>query len=252
MKEKVHIKRLENVAYITINRPEKRNAMDMESMDLLEKKLDEIENNQADKVVAITGAGNEAFCSGGDLSVFHHLRTKEEAHAMLQKMSQVLFRLFLFPKPTVALLNGTAVGGGCEIASACDIRVSAPHAKFGFVQGKLAITTGWGGTSMLLERIEPAKALEIVMTARMYSAKEGKNLGFISSLIEGDFKKESERYLSSYVNLNSDVLAAYKARFTDRIDREKLQQRIEREIDDCSTLWAKDAHHDAVDKFIRK
>ncbi|WP_261179315.1 enoyl-CoA hydratase/isomerase family protein [Anaerobacillus sp. CMMVII] len=104
------------------------------------------------KIVVLTGAGTDAFCSGGDLSIFHHIHTKGEAKEMLLKMAKVLHKLFFFSKPTVAYLNGTTVGGGCEIATACDFRIAEKKLKIGFIQGRLGITTGWGGSTYLMER----------------------------------------------------------------------------------------------------
>src|SRR5690606_14490185 len=98
------------------NRPEKWNAIDYDVMDGLAQVIKEVEANDDDRVFVITGAGQKAFCSGGDLSVFQHLKTEKEAHQMLSRMGMILHSLATLSKPTVALLNGLAIGGGCELA----------------------------------------------------------------------------------------------------------------------------------------
>ena len=105
------------IAKFTIDRPEMRNAINYAVMEGLEKFLDQIEENPEVAYAVITGAGDRAFCSGGDLSEFHSLRTADEAYPMLSKMAGLLYRVATLPMPVIALVNGTAVGGGCEIAT---------------------------------------------------------------------------------------------------------------------------------------
>lgn len=161
----------DGVVWFTIHRPEKRNAIDFEVMDKLEETIAMAEKNDNVKMLVITGTGDEAFCSGGDLSNFQHLQA-EAAKQMLEKMGKILYSLLTLPKPTVALINGTAIGGGCELATACDFRYAKGGSKIGFVQGKLGITTGWGGATMLLEKLPYTQALDILLRAERISAEK--------------------------------------------------------------------------------
>ncbi|WP_096199245.1 enoyl-CoA hydratase/isomerase family protein [Bacillus sp. FJAT-45350] len=250
---KVELTRESGIAWVTLNRPDKRNAIDFEVMELLHQVLTEVEENDDDKILVIRGAGDQAFCSGGDLSIFHNLHTKEQAQEMLSKMGEVLFRLFFFPKPTVAVINGSAVGGGCEIASACDFRIAAPHVKIGFVQGTLGITTGWGGATMLLQRLNQVEAMEMLLSCKRYSADEARDIGFIHRVMyEADFSKGCCNWLSSFTKQSGGVLKAYKHRWCDQFDKEDIKRRMAKEIDECSTLWASDEHHEAVQRFLAK
>ncbi|WP_026674389.1 enoyl-CoA hydratase/isomerase family protein [Alkalihalobacterium bogoriense] len=238
---------------VTINRPSIRNAIDYDVMDELVVVLDEVERHPEDKVLVITGQGEEAFCSGGDLSVFHSLHTKEEAKEMLMKMGMILYRLFFFPKVTVAAINGTAVGGGCELAISCDYRIAASHAKVGFVQGGLGITTGWGGSTFLSERIGATQAMKALLSCKRFNAEEAHAMRIIDSVLaKSNFKMESKEWISPLLHSSMPVLKTYKQRMLDRFDKENIKRRIMREIDECAVLWASEEHHEAVKKFLRK
>lgn len=251
---KLEVKRENGLVQLMINRPEKRNAIDYDVMEALDQVLTEINENEEDKLVIVRGVGTEAFCSGGDLSIFHGLRTKDEAYSMLSKMGEILFKLFFLEKPTVAALNGTAVGGGCEIATACDFRIASSHVKVGFVQGTLGITTGWGGSTMLIERFKKQTAMEMLMTCQRYSAKQAFELGFIQRIFDEDkpFDEAIMHYINPFIRQSTSVLAAYKKRWIDQFDKDEVKARFKREIDECSTLWASDEHHEAVERFLSK
>lgn len=245
-------KRRNSISWVILNRPQVRNAVNFEMMDELHDVLDEIEKTN-DKLLIITGNGDKAFCSGGDLSSFHSLHTEEEAFSMLSKMGNVLKKLFLFKKPTIALLNGVAVGGGCELATACDIRIAKKNIKFGFVQGKLGITTGWGGGTMLFERVPSSVALDYLLSSQIHTSEKGFEDGFIQFLLEeGDLKEECENVLAPYLNQSVDVLTAYKEMWLRRLDSGKIVENIDKEIRNCAKLWESDEHHQAVQNFLKK
>ncbi|MEA3318822.1 MAG: enoyl-CoA hydratase/isomerase family protein [Bacillota bacterium] len=232
--------------WFTINRPDKRNAIDYDVMNELKSAINQVRENQDIRAFIITGSGNQSFCSGGDLSVFHALHTKEDAYSMLSKMGGILYDLMTLPVPTVALINGTAIGGGCEIASACDQRWALTHAKLGFVQGRLGITTGWGGASMLMEKIPHASAIKMLTSAKTYTASEAVELGFIQKVVPF-FEPQS---LQEEIAVSSAVLRSYKKSFISRWEQTALKERMLAEIEQCSVLWEQDEHHDAVKAFL--
>lgn len=238
-----------NIAWIKLNRPEKRNAIDYEVMELFAAKLSEAKHLDTVKAVVVTGEGTEAFCSGGDLSVFHAIHTKNEAIQMLEKMAKVLHELFFFPKPTIAYLNGTAVGGGCEIATACDFRMAEKNVKLGFIQGRLGITTGWGGSTYLMEKINKVDALELLLFANTFDANKGLSCGFIQKIVT---KSEFDLWLEGLTKPPIGVMKAYKERFLSKYDQEAIFQQVMAEIDRCSDLWETPEHHEAVSRFIHK
>lgn len=232
-----------------INRPEKRNAINFEVMDGLEKAL-QLAKQEHVKVLMITGAGEQAFCSGGDLSVFHRLRTEQQAYKMLAKMSEILYQLVTLQKPTIAILNGTAVGGGCELAISCDFRIAREGIKAGFVQGNLAITSGWGGGTILTEKLPHDCALTMLMEAKIYETDRLKQLGFVNETYNGDPLLAGTSLVELLLNKQTDVLVAYKQMLVRKWEATRLKERIEKEVSECAILWEKDAHHEAVDRFM--
>lgn len=241
----------EGFLQFVINRHERRNAVNFEVMDGLQVAINEVKKSNHLGLV-ITGEGDKAFCSGGDLSVFHKLKTEEEAYGMLSKMADILFELFMLPKPTIALINGIAIGGGCEIAAACDFRFSHSSVRAGFVQGNLAITTGWGGGTMLLERLPSSQALSMLMKAKIYEASELKEMGFIDFMYDGCHLEGLRAGLETIPSIEKDVLQAYKHLVLNRRDPFKLKEQMIREVRQCSILWEKEAHHEKVNHFINK
>ena len=235
----------------TITRAEKRNAINYEVMQGL---MEVMKRAAEPDVLAliITGIGDRAFCSGGDLSVFHLLHSKEEAYPMLSKMSNILYSLLTLPIPTISLINGTAIGGGCELATACDFRLARKGIKAGFIQGKQAITTGWGGGSILGEKLTLSNAMKLLMEAEMKTAEELKEAGFIDALFENDALEACEAFLENILKKELSVLQSYKKMWIRKWEEGKLRERIEEEVRTCALLWESDAHHNYVNNFINK
>ncbi|HSJ37199.1 MAG TPA: enoyl-CoA hydratase/isomerase family protein [Planococcus sp. (in: firmicutes)] len=233
----------------TIDRPEIRNAINDEVMQGLEK-LVERAISELPRLVIITATGDRAFCSGGDLSVFHALETEEEAYPMLKRMGDVLYGIKTLPVPVAALVNGAAVGGGCEIATACDYRLVRSHVRAGFIQGTLAITSGWGGGTYLFEALQHDHALKMLSEARLYSADELLANGWATAIIQGE--GDVEQFLESFRNVLPEVHRAYKEMAVRKWQATNLVERVEAEIRSCSQLWASDAHHAAVARFLKK
>jgi enoyl-CoA hydratase/carnithine racemase len=235
----------------TITRDEKRNAIDYEVMQGLLEVIEQAKKPEI-KALVITGSGLRAFCSGGDLAVFHALSTHEEAYKMLSKMSEILYSLLVLPKPVLGLINGPAVGGGCEILAACDFRIARSGIKAGFVQGKQAITTGWGGGTILAEKLSASKAMKLLMEAELKPVEELKAEGFIDEVFKGDPLSACESFLDKVVSLDSSVLQSYKNILIRKWEDAKLSERMEAEVQNCSYLWESDAHHLYVNSFLNK
>lgn len=238
------------ILMITLNRPEKRNAINFQMIKDLREVIDFAENDESVKMLVIKGAGEQAFCSGGDLSEFHALETEAEAYKMLTMMGEILYRLATLSKPTIAYLNGAAVGGGCEIAAACDIRIANHHTVVGFVQANQGITTGWGGGTLLLEKLQAQEAMQMLMSGAVISALEAKEIGFISEIMDDEHCFTS--YLEKYGNKQMDVLKAYKRLLVAKWEAAHLKERMDEEIKVCSKLWETEEHISAVKQFLQR
>jgi enoyl-CoA hydratase/carnithine racemase len=251
MDYKIELDNKSGILLFTITREDKRNAINYEVMDGLGKAMDRALQEDV-RVLAITGAGDKAFCSGGDLTAFHSLHTEQEAYGMLSQMGELLYKLAVFPKPTVAIINGTAVGGGCELAAACDYRIARTGAKIGFIQGGLSITTGWGGGTLLFERIENRFAFKMLSEAAVFQAEQLNEFGFIDRLHDKVGAEEVRAFFANEQLIDSNVLQAYKQMMIGKWQEGGLKSRMDKEIHTCAVLWAKDEHHQAVAAFLSK
>jgi enoyl-CoA hydratase len=165
---------------ITINRPDKMNALNREVIEDLCKALDEVYNNPEVKSAIITGAGEKAFVAGADISEFTTL--DEQTGMMLAKRGRVSVfdKVEHCHKPIVAAVNGFALGGGCELAMACHFRTAATNARFGQPEVNLGLIPGYGGTQRLTQLIGKGKAMELLMSADMVGADDAKALGLVN------------------------------------------------------------------------
>jgi enoyl-CoA hydratase len=168
------------LAVVTIDRPHARNAISLETMDQLEKALDGADGAKA---LVLTGAGDRAFVSGGDLKELSALRTEQEAASMAFRMRTICDRIAGFPTPTIAVLNGHALGGGAEFAVAADIRLAADDVKIGFNQVTLEIMPAWGGAERLVTLVGYSKALLLAGTGAVLDAAEAEQIGLVDKVL---------------------------------------------------------------------
>jgi len=175
---------LENGTYtITINRPDKMNALNKDVINDLSNAMDEVYNNADIKTVIITGAGEKAFVAGADISEFLTLGKTEGAALAKRGQDMVFNKIENCPKPVIAAVNGFALGGGCELAMACHLRVAAENARFGQPEVKLGLIPAYGGTQRLTKLIGKTKALELMITTDMINASEALQLGLVNYVV---------------------------------------------------------------------
>ncbi|QCR31699.1 enoyl-CoA hydratase/isomerase family protein [Lysinibacillus sp. SGAir0095] len=243
----------EGIITFTIDRVEKRNAVNDEVMEGLKEAITYIKEHNEVQFFVITGRGEQAFCSGGDLSEFHLLKTEEQAFGMLSKMGNILYELATLPVPTIALINGAAVGGGCEIATACDFRLVSSHSKCGFIQGTLAITSGWGGGTYLFERgLRYDHALKMLIDSKKYDAKNLYEIGWASKVFEGSKEQALGDFIADMRKIHPEVHQAYKEIELRKWRENRIYDRVLEEIRLCAKLWESDSHNDAVNGFLKK
>jgi len=247
------INREENILRFTINRPEVRNAINHEVIAGFESLVTAVHNDTTIQFVVITGEGNDAFCSGGDLSIFHGLQSQEDAFPMLDRMATALYNIATLPVPVIALVNGHAVGGGCEIATACDFRLVSSDAKAGFIQGSLAITSGWGGGTYLFEKLARQDiAMQMLCEAQPLLANTLLDNGWATQLYNGDKEYALQTFVREMKQVEASVHRAYKQMLIRKWSEQKLLEQINEEVKTCAKLWEAEEHHKAVQKFLMK
>ena len=183
MNDLITIREDEGIVRLTINRPDAMNALTQAADVLLIETLNKYGNNPDVRVIVIEGAGDKAFCAGSDLKERKSMTPAERWH-QTQMLQKVLFKIEEIPVPVIAAIKGYCLGGGLELALACDIRIAASSATFGFPEMTLGAFPGSGGPIRMTRLISPAAAKEFLMTARKMKADEASRIGLISRLVE--------------------------------------------------------------------
>jgi enoyl-CoA hydratase len=229
----------DGLAVVTIDRPHARNAISLETMDQLEKALDGAEGAAA---LVLTGAGDRAFVSGGDLKELSALRTESEASAMAFGMRSICDRIAGFPMPTVAALNGHALGGGAEFAVAADVRVAADDIKIGFNQVTLAIMPAWGGAERLVTLVGYSKALLLAGTGTVLDAAEAERVGLVDRVLPRESFDQDWRAIAR----------SLATRPADEIKRVMKGVPTTEAVAAFARLWVSDEHWAAADKVMKR
>ncbi|WP_209123565.1 enoyl-CoA hydratase/isomerase family protein [Alkalihalobacillus sp. BA299] len=182
MYENLKLEISKGLGWIKINRPEVRNALNAVTLSEMEKAIDEFESHDEVKVIVITGEGEKSFAAGADIK---QLRDRQMLEALVPGMQATYKKIENCSKATIAAINGFALGGGCELALSCDIRIAANHAKLGLPELKLGIIPGGGGTQRLSRIVGKGKAMEMVLTGKMVDSKEAERIGLVSQSVDG-------------------------------------------------------------------
>jgi enoyl-CoA hydratase len=170
------------VATVTLNRPDKLNALNAVTLDELESAFREIAASQSARAVIVTGAGEKAFVAGADIGELAQ-QTPISGKATARRGQTLFRRIELFPKPVVAAVNGFALGGGCELAMACHVRIASENAQFGLPEVGLGIIPGYGGTQRLARLVGRGRAIELTLTGQRIAAQEAWRIGLVNRVV---------------------------------------------------------------------
>lgn len=173
----------QHIGVITIDREEKRNALSSSVLAEIGQVLTEWETTDQVAAVLFTGAGEKAFIAGADIS---QLASYDMAHGLRAEMQRLYDRIEDYAKPTMAAINGVAMGGGLELAMACDIRIAAEHTKLGLPETRLGVIPGAGGTQRLTRLVGPGRALDMIVTARIIDAATAERYGLLTQVVAAD------------------------------------------------------------------
>ncbi len=240
-----------NIGVLTINRPRSRNALNWEAMDAFAESV-EIAHAIPDLGALIVTGEGEAFCAGGDLYELHEYPTHSDGLRLTTLMTEALNRLAELPYPTVAAVEGHALGGGAEVALACDVRVLSESAKFGLMHVRLAIPPAWGGGQRLLRQVGYAQALEWLASGTVLNAVEAYEFGLANRVVKaGQAFPAAKEMAEGFARQNPAAVQAIK-RFLRAGVMLSSEEAASAEQAEFPDLWAAGAHHEASTNFVTR
>jgi len=219
--ENLLVETSEQIATVTVNRPQAMNSLSAPTLDELEAALGALEGDPGVRVILITGAGEKAFVAGGDITAFPTMGASA-AHAFTLRSQRVLEGIERGTKPVIAVVNGYALGGGCELAMACDLRLASATARFGQPEVNLGIIPGWGGTQRLPRLVGKGRALAMLYTGEMIDAQEAWRIGLVNEVHPPEALMPAARALARKI--------CAKGQTSIRLIREAVQQGMEMDL----------------------
>ncbi len=243
----------QGVAIMRVNRPHARNALNWSAQERFADLVTAVSLDPAIRILIITGSGNRAFVSGGDLKELIDHPERSAGERLNRVMSRALSELMALPIPVIAAVNGDAFGGGCEIVAACDLRISADWVRFSFAHVRNGLTTGWGGTGRLVRLIGQSRATELLLTGRTIDVEEAQRIGFVHRVVsaEQDILQSARAWANDLIALPRDALAAAKA-LVYAAGNMSLNQLGEFETEQFVELWETANHQEALAAFQQK
>lgn len=238
--------------WMILNRPEVYHAVNGEMMEALERAIERGNEEREVEVILLTGEGEKAFASGGDVREFHSFADEVEVGGMLLRMANLLQRIATSPKVTVAAINGLALGGGAELTTAFDLRVASEEARIGFIQRNLHLTTGWGGGTRLMHLLGVERAFPLLLSGEILAARAWYDLGYLHAVFpSSQFRSSVEKWLTEILPAR-EVLFAYK-KMKERIQRSgEWISTIKEEVEGCTSLWLSPEHTAQVERFLHR
>ena len=239
------------VAHLTLNRPDKRNALSFQLLDELKQALDEVEQSQA-QVLILTGTG-KAFCAGMDLEELKALTGKSHAENVSdsRKMAQIFRRLYEFPKPTIAAVNGAAIAGGTGLATMCDFTLAVPEAKFGYTEVRIGFVPAIV-SSILVWQVGHKIARDLLLTGRIFDSAEAHRLGLVNEMVgPGQLIKRANE-LASQLMENSPTSLRLTKKLINGFISAQLDTQIEQAIEQNAGIRQTADFREGVASFLEK
>ncbi len=239
------------VVRLTINRPKALNALNSAVLTELEAVLTELEGRGDLRAVLITGAGEKSFVAGADITEMRD-KTPEEARAFASQALRTIKRLETLPVPVVALVNGFCLGGGCELALACDWAVASDNAIFGQPEVLLGVIPGFGGTQRLPRRVGPAMAIDLVTTGRKIDAQEALRIGLVNRVMpQAELDAYAEELTRQLAGNGPQAVRASKQAVHDGMDQD-LDSALALETALFAVCFAGDEQKEGMSAFVEK
>jgi enoyl-CoA hydratase len=239
------------VATLFIDRPQARNALALQTMAELDEALETVRTQRA-RVLVIRGAGDKAFCAGGDIKELEQIRSEDEAAAMAHRMRATLDRIPQLAIPVIAGLNGDALGGGAELAIACDFRMAAAHARIGFPQISLGLMPAWGASERLASLVGRGRALSILLSGRLMPAAEAMQLGLVEIVVpSAKFDAGIHEMALGIAAAPPAAVAGIKSSIN-AVQPHRNPELADTTVEAFARTWANPAHWEAVEQMRKR
>jgi enoyl-CoA hydratase len=248
--ETLIVERRNRVAVITINRPEKRNALNIRTRQEGAAALEELREDESVGVVVFTGAGDKAFIAGADIAEFAGRTATTQREVMLSR--SLFTAIDDFPKPVIAMINGYCLGGGCELALACDLRIASETASFGQPEINLGIIPGGGGTQRLTRLIGEGKAMELILTGDIIDARTAFALGLVNMVVPAADLESKTMELANRISEKSPIALRMAKEAVRIASRSNLDEGLRREVDLFALCFSSEDKDEGVKAFLEK
>ncbi len=249
--ETLLVERAGGIATITMNRPEARNALDMTMRREMLAVLDELEADPTSRVVVLTGAGGH-FCSGGDVKTMRQRHTAAEGRGRVEMLNRMVLRLVHYPLPTIAMVDGYAVGAGSNLALCCDLIVASDRAKFGELFCKIGLAVDGGGTWLLPRVVGMARAKELVLTGDVIDAAEAARIGLVNRVVPAAELAAATRALAEKIAAGPPLALRLDKQLLNRAATSDLAAALEAEAFAQGLAIASEDHAEGVAAFFDK
>jgi enoyl-CoA hydratase len=247
----LHLEVVGGVAMLVIDRPGARNALALQTMHELDEALETVRLQRA-RVLVIRGAGDKAFCAGGDIKELEGMRTESEAAAMAHRMRATLDRIAQLAIPVIAGLNGDALGGGAELAIACDFRIAAEHARIGFPQITLGLMPAWGASERLASLVGRARALSILLGGQPVAAAAAQQLGLVEMVVPKAMFEDRLHDVAVAIAAAPPAAVAGIKSSVNAVHPHRYPELADTTVEAFARTWADPAHWEAVEKMEKR
>ncbi|HTG93549.1 MAG TPA: enoyl-CoA hydratase-related protein [Pyrinomonadaceae bacterium] len=248
--ETLRLDRQGRVAIITINRPDKRNALNIKTREEGAALLDQLREDDSVGVVVFTGAGDKAFVAGADIGEFAGRTAITQREVMTSR--SLFTAIDTFPKPVIAMINGYCLGGGCELALACDIRIASESASFGQPEINLGIIPGGGGTQRLPRLVGEGKAMEMVLTGEIIDARTAFTIGLVNHVVPADQLQAKTLEMANRIAEKSPIALQLAKEAVKLASKSNLDEGLRREVDLFALCFSSEDKYEGVSAFLEK
>ena len=250
MPETILVEREGRVAILTINRPDKLNALNQQVRDEMLEILAGIETDDGVGVVVLTGAGEKSFIAGADIGEFAGRTPFDQRHAM--RSPRVFDIMASFPKPVIAMINGFCLGGGCELAMSCDIRIASEKARFGQPEINLGLIPGGGGTQRLPRLAGVGHAMRLILTGDMIGAAEAQSIGLVELVVPAEELRAKTLELAGKIASKSPLTVKVAKEALRASERMSIEDGIAYERDLFCLCFSSADKEEGVKAFLEK